>query len=298
MVMARDVVITRKQPRKLRLATTHREPESRESKGFSRHSRSRALRHLRNATQYRTFAVLTFPEPVSDDRNVKAAIERLARRMARLGVSFFWKQEFYLSGRPHIHLLLTSDMDEATLSQAWSAAIERSSVRVYCEPIRSYQGSTCYLMKACDHPQHQVPEGYRNMGRYWGTRGPKAQAETLFVARGDAATLATLVRPVRGLERAEKRKQGRKPRRDNGVAGKTFYDCGGNAVAKALKTLSLNVENRTVRADPPPVPLHTPRPTHTERPSQFLLLAGILVLARPKGAEQISATSLVARSGA
>lgn len=236
-MMARDAIVTRNQARpRLRSAMKGPDSGNRQVTGFSRKSRATALRHLRNSTCYRTFAVLTFPGPVKDDREVKASLDRFAKRLLRLGISFFWKQEFYRSGNPHLHLLLTGQIEESTLQRLWAEAIETPTVHVFSEPIRSYEGAFCYLMKPCDHWQHSIPKGYRNMGRYWGTRGPAAKADVFLIVQGDASQVAALARPIRTLDRS-KRKGTSKPRRDNGVAGKTFYDCGGPDVARALKSI-------------------------------------------------------------
>ncbi len=128
-------------------------------------------------------------------------------------------------------MLMTGPLNEGEASRVWASATGSSHVNVYSKPIRVYDALVQYMLKRPDHPQNQIPEGYRNMGRFWGTRGPKAKADALLEIRGQPVEIAKLVRPLKRVEKAAKKRK----RPDGGSVGMTMYDCGGHSVAEALK---------------------------------------------------------------
>lgn len=237
--MTRDTVTTRRRAKR-RLSRSPKPKSSGTSGhvlGFSKKSRNRALLHLRNSTCYRCFIVLTFPKPVNDDKTAKAALDRFALWANRKGVSLFWKLEFR-EDRPHFHLLATSQLTESEVSRVWADIIGAQYAKVFSRPVENPGAAIRYVIKPCSDPQNMVPKGYRNMGRFWGTRGPDARPEILFEAVGDPSKIAPLQRAVRAVEKAQRRLNGQEPVPDTGRAGRTHYDLGGDTVAKPLQDLA------------------------------------------------------------
>ncbi|HSI71707.1 MAG TPA: hypothetical protein VK934_00905 [Fimbriimonas sp.] len=197
---------------------------------------------------------LTFATPMTDGRAVKAAFDRFAKCLNRQGVSFFWKLEFQESGRPHFHLLTTDKTPEhQILADAWAKA-SGSVALVKVQRIETYQGTMNYILKNVN-----VPPAFQNLGRLWGTRGPKAKTEVCLTAIGTPAQIAKLERPMSKIEKLRRAQAGLKPKKrkrhlskaekqrrtlaglrlhkPSALAGKVMRDCGGDAIADALRRI-------------------------------------------------------------
>lgn len=244
--MARDTVTTRRTARAAKRVKCKRRALGASGRitRFSYRSRKRALLHLRNATCYRCFVVLTFPGTIDDDRLAKSALDRFALWAIRKGVSLFWKIEFR-DRRPHFHILATGQLAESEVSRVWADIIGAQYVKVYSEPIVDLDRAINYVIKPCDDTQNLVPEGYRHMGRFWGTRGLDARPEVLFEAIGDASRIAPLERAVRAVDKSARRRRGDPPVADHGRAGRTFYDQGGSAIAAPLTNLANSIREQS-----------------------------------------------------
>lgn len=235
--MHRDTVITRRTGSAGTAASRTQGPrEVLPPERLSERSRKRAMMHLRNTTTYGWFVVLTLPRSFKDDRQVKRALDKFATWSNRRGASFFWKQEFR-GGSPHFHLLTTSALPIDEASRVWADALGVTHAKIHSEPIRSMEASQRYVLKPCDDLQNRVPDGYKNMGRFWGTRGPKAKPEKLLEVAGSPAEVARLIRPLRSVQKAERKQKSKAPVPDSGIVGRTLYDLGGEAIAQPLRRL-------------------------------------------------------------
>lgn len=202
---------------------------------WSPRSRAKALEHLRNTTGYVSWLTLTFPYPVNDDKEAKAALEKIGLWLIRHGASYYWKIEFR-DGKPHFHLLTTKHVNESELQVAWGHVLGQEHVSVKVGEIYDYEELIGYAAKFCENDQNQVPDTYRNMGHFWGTRGPKAKPNVHLGITGDPSKVAKAIRQLKKLERAN----GAVRRKDLGHVGMTLKDVGGEAVAESVrKTLDL-----------------------------------------------------------
>lgn len=156
-------------------------------------------------------ATLTYPAVYpKDGKTVKRHLDTIAKRLDREwkergGITFAWKLEFQRRGAPHYHLLivLPRPVDKTALrewfAENWSnivltwmvqsegidlktalkehgknlrAGISLDTIRKTAERLVGY--FVTYLagtgIKAKDH-QHEVPEEYEDVGRWWGLRG-------------------------------------------------------------------------------------------------------------------------------
>jgi hypothetical protein len=92
--------------------------------------------------------------------------------------SYLWFLEFQKRGAPHIHILLSQvPVDESTrlwLSQRWYEICGTGDERhlragTRLERLRIPEGARHYVVKEMAKMyQKQVPEGFRNVGRFWG----------------------------------------------------------------------------------------------------------------------------------
>lgn len=155
---------------------------------WSRASRMRALRTIAavdwSAVGPLIMITLTYHEPPTDGRRVKRDMEAFKKRWERrwgrpVGV---WKLEFQRRGAAHIHLWVrrpAAPLEEVRmwLSDAWAGIVKQgdahrragTSLNPWCgSPVRYVRK---YLSKVSKEYQHEVPEWFKSVGRWWGLWG-------------------------------------------------------------------------------------------------------------------------------
>lgn len=117
----------------------------------------------------------------TDGKVVKQHLKNFFERLRRIGwleeYSLVWWLEFQKRGAPHIHMLVTDWLSKSFVSKAWaevSGAPLSSSTR--CEALRDPDKAGDYAAKyAAKSDQKDVPDGYTDVGRFWGRRGRKPE---------------------------------------------------------------------------------------------------------------------------
>ena len=159
-----------------------------EIKEFSKASRQRLAFIASNTdVRFTTMLTLTYPKEFpSDGKTVKRNLNTFLTYLKRYVTSldYLWFLEFQKRGAPHIHLLLrgmrvsreTQDWVSSTWYRICATGDEkhlRAGTRL--ERVRKQDGARRYVLKyAYKMIQKVVPEGYRNVGRFWGhSRGVK-----------------------------------------------------------------------------------------------------------------------------
>jgi hypothetical protein len=171
--------------------------------------------------------------------------------------------EFQERGAPHFHVLINQAVSRVWLSQVWYRVVGSGDVRhmvagTRSEPLRELHAAAAYASKyAAKQGQKDVPEGFTDVGRFWGVFNTSVKPEhfidgpnrsgglapdaldgpdrDLWAARGHA--VRQVVRFARRLVEKARARMGYKKRRiDNGVSGFTAYD-----VAGALRSLIASV---------------------------------------------------------
>lgn len=106
-------------------------------------------------------------------KHLKAFIERLRRTGFFEADSLVWWLEFQVRGAAHIHFVTTGWLSRRWVALVWaeiSGGDMKACTRV--EGLRDADGIGAYAAKyAAKSDQKEVPEGYINVGRYWGQRG-------------------------------------------------------------------------------------------------------------------------------
>ena len=156
---------------------------------FSKKSRLRLAFVASNTPiRFLTMVTLTYPERFPNDgrkvkRDLKAFLEFLRRDIGK--PNYLWFLEFQKRGAPHIHILLDWPLPRARANK--KAFRDRVAMTWYrlaatkdpkhlaagtrVEAIRKPDGGARYCVKYClKMRQKAVPEGYRNVGRFWGCR--------------------------------------------------------------------------------------------------------------------------------
>jgi hypothetical protein len=209
---------------------------------FSEKSRASLLHTVRNADQFTHEFTLNFgPIPPPDGKVAKNLVDKILRRLRRIGRSYIWKLAFCASGRPHYHVLVDGEMDVAVLAESWAEVVgsPTSTFALRCRPIRDRLAFASYLTRFND-PENRVPDGFTNVGRFWGGGGPNWRPVPLAKATSGAVDMEYL------LELA-KESCNRKGRffPDDGVHSRRLKQAGGRHVAAAvLKHISITEPSR------------------------------------------------------
>jgi len=146
-------------------------------KKFSKRS-ARRLRHLIRNTEdkWKVFITLTYPEDYpSNGRETKVHLNSFLQYLRGRKTKSIWVLEFQSRGAPHYHLLASNQVAKEEIAERWYKIVGsgdekhlRAGTRV--ESIRSkghlYGYVSTYIRKS---GQKQVPDGYEEVGRFWGS---------------------------------------------------------------------------------------------------------------------------------
>jgi len=171
--------------------------------GFSHRSGQRMRKYLRACvTKYTHMLTLTYPFSYpSDGKTVKLHLKAFCRWLDRQHeinaqlegstdkFSAFWFLEFQERGAPHFHIFTNFMVDYKAVARKWYEVVGSDDERhlragTRTERLKAGRGGTIsyaskYAAKAC---QKVAPEGYENVGRFWGVYGCReiVAADTAF----------------------------------------------------------------------------------------------------------------------
>jgi hypothetical protein len=202
---------------------------------------------------------LTYPQKFPTDgrqvhRDLEALLDRLQRRFGKLVL--IWKLEFQRRGAPHLMIFLQRPVStwigdrQSWLDRAWPGVLRVSEyVRATWiewdgDPIRYVLK---YLRKDYKEYQHVVPEGYLNVGRWWGIRNTRPSWEMLELTPKDFFTIRRLLCRWR---RASARLQGKKLRFRPGPDGDGLWVLAMRNGTSVLRQLLTGVIAATINRRP------------------------------------------------
>lgn len=154
--------------------------------------------------EFITKACLTYPEAFPmNGKEVKNHLQRLIKRMYRYcgDLKYFWILEFQERGAPHLHLLLDKYIPKDWLSKAWYEVVRAGDPRHLAagtfikkidDPDHDIGYLTTYLGKEY---QKNVPDGFGDVGRFWGSNMTLKENLTLKL-EGDYNALLGLYRAI------------------------------------------------------------------------------------------------------
>lgn len=173
---------------------------------FSKASVNRMKLLLRNIDPalINSILTLTYPEDYpTDGRETKRHLDLMKRWLKRHGVARgFWFYEFQKRGAPHFHAFISSFPRGGVdaISRAWYQIVNSGdekhlawhngqlSGRKCLEVMRSPMAASVYATKyASKMNQKEVPEGFENVGRFWGQWGNFRPVWKWVQASGDHA---------------------------------------------------------------------------------------------------------------
>jgi hypothetical protein len=228
--------------------------------GFSEDSKRRMLFTFRNVVGLRVLLTLTYPGKAelvpTDGRVVKEHWDVMRRWLAHHGVRGAWFLEFQRRGAVHFHVFLTGEVPKEMVAKAWNRIAGQNDpdhlkAGIRIEALRELHAAGAYAAKYLKkQEQKEVPEGFSNVGRFWGLFGGlsvQVVAEVNSQERVDTLTgevvsggAVQAARVMRGLVNARRRAAGRPKFKDSGRQGFTGYDCG-PAMAEYLSRVNSDV---------------------------------------------------------
>jgi hypothetical protein len=228
--------------------------------GFSEDSKRRMRFTFRNVVGLRVLVTLTYPGKVemvpTDGKVVKAHWDAMRRWLVHHEVQGAWFMEFQKRGAVHFHVFLTGEVPKEKVAKAWNRIAGQNDpdhlkAGTRIETLRELHAAGAYAAKYLKkQEQKEVPEGFSNVGRFWGLFGGlsvQPVAEVNSQERIDTITGEVLpglavpaARVMRGLVNAKRRAAGRPKFRDSGRQGFTGYGCG-PAMAQYLDRVKKDV---------------------------------------------------------
>jgi len=153
---------------------------------------------------WNVFAMLSYPgEYPCNGLKVKRDIRALIRWLRhRNHNDFFWGLEFQRRGAPHINLLLSKKIDKEDLAEAWYRIVGSGDKRhllagTGIAKVRQKDSMATYILGYVRKRwQKDVPEGYENVGRFWGCSRSTPQSSTYTYQFENSQALETFIKPV------------------------------------------------------------------------------------------------------
>lgn len=161
---------------------------------------------------YKYEITLTYPEEFPMN-GLEVRRHRLAilRKMKRYGMKeYTWSLEFQERGAPHIHILLDAWIGKKKLKNAWyeivgSGDLKHLEIGAMIAQIGDITLTRMYIASyARKKDQKQVPAGYENVGKFWGSNRSVKPSEIITT---EYETEKQLMRENRNLTRWRKAKK-------------------------------------------------------------------------------------------
>ncbi len=207
---------------------------------LSRQARQRMYFTARNIDGLTHMITLTYPAEYPHDGEVVKYHWKLFRQfLTRNGFDYgFWFLEFQRRGAPHFHVFLPAvkkERDERwlhTVSYRWAEIVDSSDFSKHVragtrfEKLRREGAVGGYVYKyALKSEQKEVPENYRNVGRFWGVWGEQAKTiKNTFAGVADEGNLLLLSRLIRRDQNAQLRRDGKRVKKYKGRVGFTGWN--------------------------------------------------------------------------
>ena len=146
---------------------------------FTDRSRGRLLFSAFNAScDWLGFAVLTYPaEFPNDGHRVKRDIDTLCKWVVReYDSKFLWGLEFQKRGAPHVNLLFDQFIPKGLLGERWFEIVGSGDLKhlvagtriEFCHSTEQAAGYMAAAYSAKKSEQKEVPDSFKNVGRFWG----------------------------------------------------------------------------------------------------------------------------------
>ncbi len=223
-------------------------------------AKRRMIFTFRNCEDLKVMLTLTYPrEFPMDGRLVKRHWHNMRTWLVRQGIKGAWFLEFQKRGAPHFHVFLNRRVEASQVSQRWYEIVGSEDLNhllagTRIEMLREQHAASAYAAKyASKVEQKEPPEGFTDVGRFWGTFGDldvspvevweyMPQERFVDVSTGQVVPSPGVqaARFARRLMSVRRKGRGLPPFRDNGRTGFTFYD-GSEATQRFMQWYSSQV---------------------------------------------------------
>ena len=155
---------------------------------FSKKSSKNLKFHMNNTkNRFSNMITLTYPSEYSNNGiEIKYHLNRFTKFFKLKKCEYTWIIEFQKRGAPHFHLLTDTYIDKKEVSQVWYDIVNSGDEKhlvagTKCERLRvGHIGAKSYVRKYINKSdQKEVPEEYKNVGRFWGKSETEYNKETL-----------------------------------------------------------------------------------------------------------------------
>lgn len=210
--------------------------------------------HARNMASASYIITLTYPKDFpSNGKEVKRHLECMKMWFKRHGISAFWFLEFQARGAPHYHLFTDKPISKEELSKKWYQVVDSGDEKhlragTQIQRIRKPHAVAAYAAKyATKKEQKEVPQGYSNVGRFWGgwgiyrtvkatiTHGEQFYDPTKLETDQNSEALYSVLRSAKGLLKARGYKV-----KDGGIYGLTLWGVGTGIISKLIDFYGYN----------------------------------------------------------
>jgi hypothetical protein len=199
---------------------------------------------FRNCEELTVMLTLTYPGAFPmDGRLVKRHWHNMRTWLVREGIKGAWFLEFQKRGAPHFHVFLSNRVHKGKVAQRWYEIVASQDLRhllagTRIELLREKHAASAYAAKyASKVEQKEPPEGFTDVGRFWGTFGgldvsplevydymPQERFVEVSTGQIVASPAVQAARFSRRLMNVRRKARGLPPFRDNGRTTFTFYD--------------------------------------------------------------------------
>lgn len=153
---------------------------------------------------WEAFSVLTYPKEFPcDGRKVKRDIKAVKQFLVRQGhKDIFWGIEFQRRGAPHINLLLSKEVDKDLLAAAWYRIVGSGDPKhlkagTGIAKVRKKENIASYIIGYVSKQwQKDVPEEYKNVGRFWGCTRSTLRSSTYTYCFNSFQALNEAISPI------------------------------------------------------------------------------------------------------
>ena len=202
---------------------------------FSTKSRNRLLYKARNMDELKGFNTLTYHENWTEltGAHCKRHWDILNKRIVRKHPSMYglWFFEFQQRGAPHFHFFSSTPICETWLKNAWNDIVDHEN-KIHrkhganAQTLIKRNAAAGYASKySAKQIQKAVPDGFQDIGRFWGTFGLRDRNNTEVSMVGNK-DFFDLIRMLRKANRKHVESYGGKwKKHGHGIVGFTAWDC-------------------------------------------------------------------------
>lgn len=165
---------------------------------FSKQSAKNLKFHMNNSkVKFSNMITLTYPsEFPTNGIEVKYHLNRFTKFLKDQKCEYTWIIEFQKRGAPHFHLITDTYIDKNLVSNVWYNIVNSGDQKhlvagTKCERLRLGRvGAKSYVRKYLNKAeQKDVPEGYKDVGRFWGKSDTTYEKEIKEIDQEDAINL-------------------------------------------------------------------------------------------------------------